>query len=376
MSSQKLHNFDSAKSRRDYLQPKLDQDLSALAHDFGQAKADVHCENLVGGVTLPLGIAGPLTIKGEQASGEYFVPLATTEGALVASISRGCKAVSQSGGVVVQAENVGITRGPVFLVGSIDKGQKLQKWIEANFNQLKEIAESTSSHLKYLGAVAKPVGQYAFVRFQFDPDQAMGMNMATIASQKLADFIEQNTDTKCLAVAGNYDIDKKPAWLNLIQGRGRQVWAEVILNHPTLQTTLKTTAQDLFEVWLSKCMLGSAMSGSLGFNAHYANVVAAFFAATGQDLAQVVEGSLGITTAKILSDGSLYFSVYLPSIMLATVGGGTKLPAQQAAQSVTTATSSQMLAEVLGGAVLAGELSLLASLAQGTLAKSHQKLGR
>lgn len=374
--SKKLHEFESADSRRRYLEETLKMDLSVVAHDFGEAESSVHCENLIGATALPLGVAGPLQVNGQHFSGKTFVPLATTEGALVASISRGCKAISESGGVVASVQTVGVTRGPVFLVGSIEKGLEFKSWVEQNFNLIKNTAESTSSHLKYLGSEVRLVGQYAFVRFRFDSDQAMGMNMATISSQKLADLIEQETGMQCLAVAGNYDIDKKPAWLNFIQGRGRQVWAEVVVSPEVLEKTLKTTAQGLFDVWLSKCMLGSAMSGSLGFNAHYANVVAAFFAATGQDLAQVVEGSLGVTTAKVLEDGSLYFSVYLPSVMLASVGGGTKLPSQKTARGITQAKTSEELAEILAGAVLAGELSLLASLSQGTLARSHEKLGR
>ena len=181
---------------------------------------------------------------------------------------------------------------------------------------------------------------------------------------------------KCLSVSGNFCIDKKPAWLNFISGRGRRVWAEVILKKEIVKNVLKTTPEKFFEVWLAKCMIGSAMSGSLGFNAHFTNVVAAFFASTGQDLAHVVEGSMGITTSKVLKNGDLYVSVYLPAVMIGTVGGGTKLKTKQEGLSIIGAKTSLELAEVLGGAVLAGEISLLASLAEGTLAKTHEKLGR
>jgi hydroxymethylglutaryl-CoA reductase (NADPH) len=204
----------------------------------------------------------------------------------------------------------------------------------------------------------------------------MGMNMATIATDKIAELIEEEVGVKCISVAGNFDIDKKPAWINFINNRGFKVWAEVIVSKQTVKSVLKTTPEGIFEVWLAKCMLGSAMSGSLGFNAHYANIVAAFFAATGQDIAHTVEGSMGITTAKVLKNGDLYFSVYLPAVMLGTVGGGTNLATQKEAISITGAKKSAELAEVLGGAVLAGELSLLSSLEEGSLAKAHQKLGR
>jgi hydroxymethylglutaryl-CoA reductase (NADPH) len=204
----------------------------------------------------------------------------------------------------------------------------------------------------------------------------MGMNMVTIATQKVVDFIEKETEVVCEALSGNYCVDKKPAWVNFINRRGFEVQAEVVLTPQILEKTLKTTPKLFFETWLSKCMLGSAMAGSMGFNAHFANVAAAFFIATGQDPAQVVEASLGITHCKILDDDSLYVAVYLPSILLATVGGGTKLHTQSEALQIVGAKNSSQLAQVLAGSILAGEISLLASLSQNNLAQSHQKLGR
>jgi hydroxymethylglutaryl-CoA reductase (NADPH) len=202
------------------------------------------------------------------------------------------------------------------------------------------------------------------------------MNMATIATQKITEMIEQETGIACLTVAGNYDIDKKPAWLNIINCRGKEAWSEAVIPAETVQSVLKTTSQKIFDVWLAKCMLGSAMSGSMGFNCHFANVVAALFLATGQDAAHVVEGSAGITTTKVLDNGDLYISVFLPAVMVGTIGGGNKLKTQTAARSIMNITSAIQLAEVTAGTVLAGELSLLASLSAQSLATSHQKLGR
>ena len=253
---------------------------------------------------------------------------------------------------------------------------EFKKWLDDNFNLLKDITEKTSSHLKLKKLGTRIAGRYVYVRFYFDTGEAMGMNMVTIAIDSLSQFIEKNTKAKCLAVSGNFCIDKKPAWLNFISGRGKRVWAETILKKEIVEEVLKTTSEKFFEVWLSKCMIGSAMSGSLGFNAHFANIVAAFFAATGQDLAHLVEGSMGMTTAKVLENGDLYVSVYLPAVMVGTVGGGTKIKIKQEALSIIGAKSSIELAEVLGGAVLAGEISLLASLAEGSLARTHEKLGR
>jgi len=203
--------------------------------------------------------------------------------------------------------------------------------------------------------------------------------MATIAVDRIVPFIEKQTGSQCLSLSGNFCVDKKPAWLNFLLGRGKEIWAEVVIKKMVVQKVLKTTSQKIYDVWLNKCLLGSAMSGSLGFNAHFANVVAAIFCATGQDLAQVSEGTLGVTTTEVEQNGDLYFSVYLPDLPLGVVGGGTTLPTQKEAISIIFGRkkpSVRVLAEVVGGAVLAGELSLLASLAQGSLAKTHMKLAR
>jgi len=273
-------------------------------------------------------------------------------------------------------EEIGVTRGPVYFTENLEKGFWFTDWLKKNEEKTKEVAEKTSSHLKLLRFEAKVVGPYTFVRFYFDTTDAMGMNMTTIATDSINQLIENKTKIKCLSLSGNFCVDKKPAWSNFINNRGFQVWAEIVLTKNVLTEVLKTNASKVFDIWLSKCMIGSAMSGSLGFNCHFANVVAAFFVATGQDLAHVVEGSLGITTTKVLSNGDLYVSVYLPAVMVGTVGGGTKLRAQQEALTIIGITKSAELAEVLAGAVLAGEISLLTSLAEGSLAKAHERLGR
>lgn len=366
----------SPAKRRTLLQERLGIKLPLIANASYKDTEEVHCENLIGATTIPLGVAGPLEIAGGAVRGEKFIPLATTEGALVASVNRGCKVIGASGGVRVHVENKGITRGPVFMTGSVEKGIGFKRWIEKHAVELSRVSAETSSHLRLLGIEVKPVGMYAFLRLSFDTGQAMGMNMATIASAAIVDFIRKETGIGCISLSGNYCVDKKASWLNALNGRGREAWAEVVIPEAVVSTILKTTPQNIYGVWLSKNMLGSAMSGSMGFNGHFANIVAALYAATGQDLAHVVEGSLGITVARVLEDGNLYFSVYMPSIVAGTVGGGTKLAIKKEALSILQITSSDEFAESMVAAVLAGELSLLASLAEGTLASTHRKLGR
>jgi hydroxymethylglutaryl-CoA reductase (NADPH) len=386
-----LAQCTNRRERLSYLQNKTGNVLSSVDAAFIDDETAPHCENMIGAVAIPVGVAGPIKIqksrvksqelegqngKEHDTGGEYYVPLATTEGALVASVNRGSKVSREVGGFSVHINKKGATRGPVFKTARLSQSHQLVSFVQSNQKELKEAAEASSAHLHLLEITPKVVGSYVFLRCAYDTDKAMGMNMVTIASQQIADYIEQHTDARCLAVAGNYDLDKKPAWLNMIEGRGFEVWAETHIKPDVVDRLLKTSAERLYDVWLGKCMVGSAVSGSLGYNAHFANVIAAFYAATGQDIAHTVEGSIGMTTCSITQSGDLTVSIYLPSVMLGVIGGGTKLKTQTEARSLTGADTSEQLAEVVGAAVLAGELSLLASLAEQSLARSHKTLGR
>jgi hydroxymethylglutaryl-CoA reductase (NADPH) len=372
-----LSKLATREERLTFIEKETDCKFSAIDKSFVDTEVTTHCENLIGSVSLPLGIAGKLSIKDDKNyKKELYLPLATTEGALVASVNRGCKVSRESGGFFANVSKVGTTRGPVFYTGTVEKGKKLAAFIKKNFIKLKKEAESSSGHLKVIDFVPKINGPYLFLRCIYDTSDAMGMNMVTIASQKVSLYIEENTEANCLAVAGNYDLDKKPNWLNFINGRGFEGWAEVTVSEKVIKSVLKSTAKKIFDVWLGKCMVGSGMSGSLGFNSHFANIVAAFYAATGQDLAHTVEGSTGMTICRLTEKNDLYVSVYMPSIMIGTVGGGTKLKTQTEAINMTRAENSEELAKILVAAVLAGEISLLASLAEQSLAKAHKSLGR
>ena len=376
-----LKNIKTIKERRKFLEKETGinfKHISVFPDDL-KATAEKNCENMIGAVQIPLGVAGPIRINGNYAKGEFYLPLATHEAALVASVNRGAKAVILSGGVNAVVENVGITRGPVFQTKNLKASHDFKNWLEKNFLRLAEITQSTSSHLTLIKQKISIIGKNVFVRFSFDATDAMGMNMVTYAADKIAAYIRQKIKIECLSLAGNFDLDKKPSFLNFIEGRGKKVWAEATLSSQTVREVLKTTPEKIHQLAVTKCYLGSIMSGSLGFNAHFANIIAAIFLATGQDAAHIVEGSLGITTTDV-SDGSLYMSIYLPDLPVGTIGGGTGLPAQSEALRLLgvfggkDGANSMKLAEIIGGAVLAGELSLLASLAEGSLARVHRKL--
>lgn len=347
--------------------------------------ASRHCENFIGVAQIPMGVVGPLTVHGEFTDGECFVPLATTEGALLASINRGCAALREAGGARAYVEEIGMTRAPVFETSGIAETRAFLAWVRDHEEEIRKVAEGTSRYLRLLDIRPFAFGTTVFLRFRVESGDAMGMNMATIACDRVvSDFIVPKTGVRCIALSGNYCVDKKPAAINFQEGRGKRIHAEAVLSAEVLAKYLKTDARSLVEVQYRKNLLGSIAAGSQGFNAHMANVVAAFFLATGQDIAHVVGGSMGITSVELRDEGAVYASIFLPDLPLGAVGGGTALDTQREALALLGAqpdperpgAAVMRLGEILGAAVLAGELSLMAAFTSRDLARAHERLGR
>lgn len=361
----------------EYSDAKLDN-IGSYTLDIERASKR-NIENPIGVLQIPMGIAGPLKINGEHCNREVMVPLATSEGALVASINRGASTITASGGANARVISDIMTRAPAIKTENAVDALKIKQWFENNFDKLKEIAESTTSHGKLLKI--DPiiiVGNYVYPRFVYSTGDSMGMNMVTIATEKILDEMTRETSAIHIALSGNVCVDKKAAAINIIEGRGKSVVADILIPEEIVNKKLKTTAEGIVEVNTVKNLIGSAASGSMAYNAHYANMVAAIFLATGQDAAHVVEGSLGITTAEN-RNGDLYFSVNLPDLPIATVGGGTSLETANEGLNILGVAGSNKaleLAEIVATTVLAGELSLIAALSAGHLARAHQELGR
>ncbi|MFC7098389.1 hydroxymethylglutaryl-CoA reductase (NADPH) [Halobaculum marinum] len=375
----------AAAARRLLVEEHSGADLATSGdYAFDAAVADSAIENMVGAIQIPLGVVGPVEIDGGAISGEHYLPMATTEGALLASVNRGCAALNTAGGAGARVLKNRMTRAPAFRVADVAEAEALSSWVRDNVDALREAAESTTSHGELKEATPYVVGNTVFVRFAYDTKDAMGMNMATIATEEACDVIEAETTAELVALSGNLCTDKKPAAVNAVEGRGRTVAADVTIPRETVEETLKTTPEAVAEVNTRKNLVGSAKAGSLGFNAHVANMVAAMFLATGQDAAQVVEGSNAITTAEVDADGDLYVSVTIASLEVGTVGGGTKLPTQSEALDVLgirgggdpAGSNADALAEAVAVAALAGELSLLSALASRNLSSAHASLGR
>lgn len=372
---------EATNIRREFLEKKYSIDLVNISnYSLDMEKASKrNIENSIGVLQLPMGIAGPIKINGQYCKREVFVPLATSEGALVASINRGASTITASGGVNTIVTSDFMTRAPVIKTNSASDALLIKQWFVDNFTDLKELAESTTSHGKLLKIdPILIVGSYVYPRFVYSTGDSMGMNMVTIATEKILDKLAQESDAKHIALSGNVCVDKKPAAINVVEGRGKSVVADILIPKEIVNKKLKTTAEAIVEVNITKNLIGSAAAGSMAFNAHYANMVAAIFLATGQDAAHVVEGSLGITTAEN-RDGDLYFSVNLPDLPIATVGGGTSLEVANEGLNILGVAGSgkaREFAEIVAGTVLAGELSLIGALAAGHLARAHQELGR
>ncbi|XP_075745014.1 HMG coenzyme A reductase isoform X2 [Rhipicephalus microplus] len=345
------------------------------------------CENVVGFLPVPVGIAGPLLLDGRQ----FHVPMATTEGCLVASTNRGCRALSMSGGAFSSVVQDGMTRGPVVKLPTAQQAAEVMRWLQnpEHFAQLKVAFDGTSRFARLQKLHTSIAARYLFIRFVSVTGDAMGMNMlskgAEVALRKLQEVFPA---LQVISVSGNYCTDKKPTALNWIEGRGKSVVCEATVPARVVREVLKTDVLSLIEVNISKNLVGSAMAGSVGgFNAQAANIVTAIFIATGQDPAQNVTSSNCLTLVEACGAAGqdLYISCTMPSIEIGTVGGGTVLQPQGTMLELLGVRGSSVeepgahactLARVVCATVLAGELSLLSALAAGHLVKSHMRHNR
>ncbi|KAI8957601.1 hydroxymethylglutaryl-coenzyme A reductase-domain-containing protein [Daldinia sp. FL1419] len=344
------------------------------------------CENVIGYMPIPVGVAGPLVIDGKS----YFIPMATTEGVLVASTSRGCKAINSGGGAVTVLTSDGMTRGPCVQFETLERAGAAKLWIDSEAGQavMKKAFDSTSRFARLQTMKTALAGTNLFIRFKTTTGDAMGMNMISKGVEHALNVMSTEggfSDMSIVSLSGNYCIDKKASAINWIDGRGKGIVAEAIIPGDVVKAVLKSDVDSLVELNVSKNFIGSAMAGAVGgFNAHAANIVAAVFIATGQDPAQVVESSNCITIMKNLR-GSLQISVSMPSIEVGTIGGGTILEPQSAMLDMlgvkgphptNPGDNAARLARIVGAAVLAGELSLCSALAAGHLVKAHMAHNR
>jgi len=337
-------------------------------------------ENFIGTVRVPVGLAGPLRVNGLHAHGDFYVPLATTEAALVASYSRGASLVTEAGGCAALLLNEGVSRAPGFAFDTLADAAIFVAWASRSIEAFQSAAEETTRYGQLIDMQLTVEGNHVYLGLEFLTGDASGQNMVTIAAEAVCRYIEQHSPIKprYWFVEANMSGDKKATTHSFMSVRGKKVSAEVVLPADLVERRLHTTSAAMLD-YSRMSVLGGVMSGSIGVHGHYANGLAALVIACGQDAASVAEAAVGVTRFEPREDGGLYAAVTLPNVIVGTVGGGTGLPTQKACLDVLGLSGpghARSFAEVAAALSLAGELSIIGALAAGHFTGAHERLAR
>lgn len=336
-------------------------------------------ENAIGAAQVPIGLAGPLRVNGEHASGDYYVPLATTEGTLVASYNRGMRLLTAAGGVRATVVDDRMQRAPVFVMDDALGARDLAGWIDAHADEIRAAAQATTNVGRLVEIERYHVGPMLYLRFDYTTGDAAGQNMVGRATWAACEWIQANHhDHPRYVLSGAIDTDKKHSQLNMLRTRGKRVVAEVTLPAGLLHEQMGVTPRQLFQA-RQYSQTGGFIAGSANNGAHAANGLAALFIATGQDVANVAESHAGIVYSQITDSGDYYWSITLPALVVATVGGGTGLATQRECLEMLGCYGPgrvRAFAEICAGVVLAGEVSLSSAVLAGDWVTSHERLGR
>ena len=357
--------------------------LNAIADPKSLATHELYrrnIENFIGTVKIPVGVAGPLRLKGTFAQGDYYIPLATTEAALVASYNRGTRVITAAGGCVAMIVAEGVNRAPGFTFTGVGDAVRFVRWATARHEEIKKAAEKTTRHGKLLEMKFTVEGNHVYAQFAFTTADASGQNMVTIATEAICAYIRERSPVQpreCF-VEANFSGDKKATSRSFQSVRGKKVIAEVRIPKGLVEEILHTSPERMSR-YFQFSTLGSVLSGALGNQGHYANGLAALYLACGQDAACVAEAATGVSRFEVDGEGDLYASVTLPNLMVGTVGGGTGLPSQKACLDIMGLSGpgkAAAFAEVAAGLCLAGELSIAAAICAGEFTQAHERLAR
>jgi hydroxymethylglutaryl-CoA reductase (NADPH) len=366
--------------RRQWLATRTGASISSGVFDEPE-KLQGLIENHVGYVGLPMSIAGPLTIDGSFAKGEFYVPLCTVEGTLSFSMTRGCYLAHLAGGISTRHFKQELSRAPVFVFGDVAQAARFIEWIGGHFSEIKAAAESTTRFGKLLRIDKYPVHNRVILDFVYHTAEAAGQNMVTLATDRACRWILEQARPLGAArylVESNFCGDKNPTHRTLLHGRGHHVIASLTVPERLLRKVLRVGVDDIVQCSTDK-QIGSQLAGVLGFNLHVANALAAIYLATGQDAACVAENAVGITTFD-RHGGDLHATLSMPSITIGTVGGATRLLQQQNNLKLLGCAggpnSSKKLAEIICAAALALEISLAGAIISNEFAAAHAKFGR
>jgi hydroxymethylglutaryl-CoA reductase (NADPH) len=378
----KEHDYttDVAERRREFLRDQTGVNLEHVgSFSFDPGVLPGNVESFAGVAQVPIGIAGPLRINGEHAQGDFYVPLATTEGTLVASYNRGMRLLTECGGVRTTVVDDQMQRAPVFIFGDAQAAREFGHWVEQHEPEIRAVAEETthSGKLTYIGQYQ--VGPLRYLRVNYTTGDAAGQNMTGRATLAACEWIKDHYPGDAdFILSGAIDTDKKHSQINMLLTRGKRVVAEAVIKNDVLQRLMGVDTKTVFD-YRQVGMVGGFLAGSSYNGAHAANGLTAIFIATGQDVANISESHAGITYTRLLDNGDYYWSVTLTSLIVATYGGGTGLPTQRECLDLLGCYGkgkARKLAEICAATVLAGDTSLTSAILAGHWVTSHERLGR
>ena len=374
------YTSQAAAERRAFVEAETGARLHHLArHSVDPQTLHGNIENFIGVAQVPIGLAGPLRIEGEHARGDFYAPLATTEGALVASYNRGMRLITECGGVKTTVVDESMQRSPAFIFPDALQARAFGGWVDERFAEIKAAAEATTRSGRLRNIRQFAVGPMRHLRFNYTTGDAAGQNMTGKATFAACQWIRANYPGGARYIlSGNTDTDKKHSQINMLETRGRRVVAEATLRKDALVALMRVGPKDLFYA-RQISQSGAFLAGAANNGQHAANGLAALFIATGQDVANVAESHAGVAYNQLLDDGDYYWSITLPSLIVATVGGGTGLATQAECLDILGcrgAGKAAKLAEICAAVVLAGEISLSCAVLAGDWVTSHERYGR
>lgn len=354
-----------------------------LWHEESRSLLDAsvgNIENFIGGVQMPVGIAGPLRVRGLFADGLYHIPLATTEATLVASYSRGARTITASGGCTSVLLSEGVARSPGFIFNDLAEVGAFAVWVSEQEEVFHELVGKSTRHGRLADMKMTVEGNHVYLCFEYTTGDASGQNMVTFATQNICDYILEKSPVKPRKwyVEANLSGDKKASFQSFHSVRGKKATAEAVIPSEIAKRYLRAAPKELEKYWQISS-IGGSMSGTIGMQGHFANGLAALYIACGQDAACVAESAVGVTRLEVNDDGDLYASVTLPNLMIGTVGGGTGLPGQNACLKIMGMAGpgkARALSEIAAALCLAGELSIIAALTAGDFSRAHKTFSR
>lgn len=333
-------------------------------------------ENIIGFAQVPIGLAGPLRINGTHANGEFYVPLATTEGAITTTYNIGMRLITENGGAAVQVKDKGAHVTPMFEVSGLKDATDFISWVDTNYDVIKKACEATTTHGSLISIESQYLDKKAILKFLYFTGDASGLNMINVATEAGCEFIKSKTGRK-YNVRSNFSCVKKMSIHNVGSTFGKEVVAEAIISAKSL-SKLGVTAHEIVKTWGSGLPI-STKAGVQGFNCQSANAIAALFLATGQDVADISSSHIAYSHFEVTNENELFAHIYIPSLVIGTVGGGTGLGTQKEALDILDCYGTGKvlkLAEIIGASVLAGEITTICAITNNTFVQAHAKLGR